>query len=74
LQHSSAANALARQDPSVCIFADHVRFALSPSSTRRLMGHSIDKPKYGDGYGLKMKLKYLQTIAFTSPESIRAAA
>jgi len=31
------------------------------------MGHTIDKPKYGDGYGLKLKLKYLQAIALTPP-------
>lgn len=31
-----------------------------------LMGHKIDKPKYGDGYGLRLKLKSIQAIAFTS--------
>ena len=30
-----------------------------------LMGHKIDKPKYGDGYGLRLKLKNIQAIAFT---------
>ena len=37
-----------------------------------LMGHKIDKPKYGDGYGLRLKLKNIQAIAFTSrPPSSR---
>ena len=31
-----------------------------------LMGHRTDKPKYGDGYGLRLKLKNIQAIAFTS--------
>ena len=30
-----------------------------------MMGHRTDKPKYGDGYGLGLKLKYLQLIALT---------
>jgi hypothetical protein len=30
-----------------------------------MMGHRTDKPKYGDGYALGLKLKYLQLIAFT---------
>ena len=29
-----------------------------------LMGHKIDKPRYGDGYGLRLKLKNIQAIAF----------
>ena len=29
-----------------------------------LMGHSTGKPKYGDGYGLQLKRKYLDAIAF----------
>ncbi|MGY4352147.1 hypothetical protein ACVWXM_008640 [Bradyrhizobium sp. GM7.3] len=28
-----------------------------------LMGHATGKPKYGDGYGLQLKAKYLQAIA-----------
>jgi hypothetical protein len=31
------------------------------------MGRTTAKPKYGDGYGLKLKLKYLHAIALTSP-------
>lgn len=30
-----------------------------------LMAHATGKPKYGDGYGLKLKAKYLQAIALT---------
>jgi integrase len=30
-----------------------------------LVGHATGKPKYGDGYGLKLKAKYLQAIALT---------
>jgi hypothetical protein len=40
-----------------------------------LMGHTTGKPKYRDGYGLKLKLKYLQAIALTPPPgTLRAAA
>jgi hypothetical protein len=31
--------------------------------TDELMGHASGKPKYRDGHGLKLKLKYLQMIA-----------
>ena len=33
-----------------------------------LMGHKIDKPKYGDGYGLRLKLKRIQAIAKVAAE------
>src|SRR5262249_9864703 len=39
-----------------------------------MMGHRTDKPKYGDGYGLALKLKYLQAIAFTSQAANISAA
>ena len=56
-------------------FKDRLKAVDTPTEMiDELMGHSTDKPKYGDGYGLKMKLQYLQAIAFTSPDSIRAAA
>jgi hypothetical protein len=38
-----------------------------------LMGHKTDKPKYGDGYGLRLKLKYIQAIAFKSAPALKAA-
>jgi integrase len=54
-------------------FKDRLKAAEAPEELiDELMGHSIDKPKYGDGYGLKVKLKWIQTIAFTAPESIAA--
>jgi len=30
-----------------------------------IVGHATGKPKYGDGYGLKLKAKYLNAIAMT---------
>ena len=36
-----------------------------------LMGHSNGKPRYGDGYGLKLKARYLASIALT-PSSTAA--
>jgi hypothetical protein len=39
-----------------------------------MMGHRTDKPKYGDGYGLGLKLKYLQLIALTPTAGVAAAA
>ena len=38
-----------------------------------LMGHTTAKPKYGDGYGLKLKLRYLSAIAL-SPVAPNAKA
>ena len=32
---------------------------------REMMGHATGKPRYGDGYGLKLKQKYLQAISLT---------
>jgi integrase len=39
-----------------------------------LMGHKIDKPKYDDGYGLRLKLKNIQAIAFTPRPAADKAA
>jgi integrase len=56
-------------------FKDRLKAAEAPEELiDELMGHAIDKPKYGDGYGLKLKLKYLQAIALTSPLPTAAAA
>ena len=33
-----------------------------------IMGHRSDKPKYGDGYGLGLKLKYCETRKGSGPE------
>jgi integrase len=48
-------------------FEDRMKAVEAPERLiDEMMGHAIDKPKYGDGYGLKLKLKYLQAIAFTA--------
>lgn len=49
-------------------FKDRLKAVEAPEELiDEMMGHCTDKPKYGDGYGLKLKLKYLQAIAFISP-------
>lgn len=35
-----------------------------------LMGHRTGKPKYGNGPGSELKLKFLQAIAFTVPSRL----
>ena len=48
-------------------FKDRLKAVEAPEELiDELMGHSTAKPKYGDGYGLKLKQKYIQAIAFTS--------
>lgn len=48
-------------------FKDRLKSAEAPEELiDELMGHTTDKPKYGDGYGLKQKQKHLRAIAFTS--------
>ncbi|MGM4887544.1 hypothetical protein [Tardiphaga sp. 11_C7_N12_6] len=52
---------------------DRLRNAECPDElTDELMGHASGKPKYGDGHGLKLKLKYLQMIAL-APADAEAA-
>lgn len=47
-------------------FKDRLKAAECPEEmVDELMGHSTGKPKYGDGYGLQLKAKYLQAIALT---------
>jgi len=47
-------------------FKDRLKTVLAPEElTDELMGHAIDKPKYGDGYGLKLKQQFIQAIALT---------
>jgi integrase len=56
-------------------FKDRLKAAEAPEELiDEMMGHATDKPKYGDGYGLKLKLKYLQAIALTPPLLTAAAA
>ncbi|WP_456655840.1 hypothetical protein [Bradyrhizobium sp. JR3.5] len=45
---------------------DRLKAAQCPEEmTDELMGHATGKPKYGDGYGLQLKAKYLKAIAIT---------
>ena len=47
-------------------FKDRLKAVEAPEElVDEMMGHRTDKPKYGDGYALGLKLKYLQLIAFT---------
>jgi integrase len=56
-------------------FKDRLKAVETPEELiDEMMGHAIDKPKYGDGYGLKLKLKYLQAICLTPPVLTEAAA
>ncbi|EHR03237.1 tyrosine-type recombinase/integrase [Bradyrhizobium sp. WSM471] len=59
-------------------FKDRLKAVEAPEELiDEMMGHRTDKPKYGDGYGLGLKLKYLNAIAFktkTAPATTVAAA
>jgi integrase len=45
-------------------FKDRLRDAEAPDElTDEMMGHTTGKPKYGDGHGLRVKLRYLREIA-----------
>lgn len=45
-------------------FKDRLREAEAPDEMKdELMGHDTRKPKYGDGHGLHLKLKYIERIA-----------
>jgi integrase len=47
-------------------FKDRLKAVEAPEELiDELMGHSTGKPKYGDGYGLKLKRKYIHAIALT---------
>jgi integrase len=55
-------------------FKDRLKDVEAPEEMiDELMGHKIDKPKYGDGYGLRLKFKRIQAIAFTPPRAAKAA-
>ena len=48
-------------------FKDRLKAAECPEEmVDELMGHTTGKPKYGDGYGLLLKARYIQSIALTS--------
>jgi integrase len=56
-------------------FKDRLKSVESPEELiDEMMGHTTAKPKYGDGYGLKLKLKYLQAIELRSSGSASAEA
>ena len=56
-------------------FKDRLKAVEAPEELiDELMGHSTGKPRYGDGYGLQLKRKYVQMIAFTPPLAAVAAA
>ena len=56
-------------------FKDRLKSVEAPEELiDEIMGHKTAKPKYGDGYGLKLKLKYLQAIELGSPRSASAEA
>jgi integrase len=56
-------------------FKDRLKAVEAPEELiDELMGHRTDKPQYGDGYGLKLKLKYLQAIALTSEAQANVVA
>jgi hypothetical protein len=47
-------------------FKDRLKAAECPEEmVDELMGHTTGKPKYGDGYGLLLKARYMQSIALT---------
>jgi integrase len=51
-------------------FKDRLKDAEAPEELiDELMGHTTTKPKYGDGYGLKLKLKFLSAIALSATTS-----
>jgi integrase len=56
-------------------FKDRLKAVEAPEELiDEMTGHRTDKPKYGDGYGLSLKLKYLQLIALTPTAGVAAAA
>jgi integrase len=47
-------------------FKDRLKAAECPEEMiDELMGHATGKPRYGDGYGLKLKQRYLRAISLT---------
>jgi len=52
-------------------FKDMLIAAEAPDSLiDSLMGHRTGKPKYGKGPPLELKLKFMQSIAFTAPSRL----
>jgi integrase len=56
-------------------FKDRLKSVEAPEELiDEMMGHTTAKPKYGDGYGLKLKLKYLQATELRLSRSASADA
>jgi integrase len=56
-------------------FKDRLKRVETPEELiDEMMGHTTAKPKYGDGYGLRLKLKYLRAIELGLPGSASADA
>jgi integrase len=55
-------------------FKDRLRDVETPDElTDEMMGHDTRKPKYGDGHGLRLKLKYISLVAL-APGMVLPAA
>ena len=55
-------------------FKDRLKAVEAPEELiDEMMGHRTDKPKYGDGYGLGLKLTYLHLSALTPTAGVAAA-
>lgn len=54
-------------------FKDRLRETEAPDELKdELMGHDTKKPKYGDGHGLHLKLKYIEKIALAPGMQVAA--
>jgi integrase len=52
-------------------FKDRLKSIEAPEELiDEMMGHTNSKPRYGDGYGLKLKVKYVEAIAFRPTKSM----
>lgn len=55
-------------------FKDRLREVGAPEELiDRLMGHKTDKPDYGEGHSIRLKLQWLRKIEFTTPAAAAAA-
>lgn len=77
MKHFKAHKLLPSDDHSIYSlrhsFKDRLKSILAPEELiDETMGHAIDKPKYGDGYGLQLKLQHIQAIALNSSAALTA--
>lgn len=55
-------------------FKDRLREVGAPEELiDRLMGHRTDKPDYGEGHSIRLKLQWLERIEFVTPNKIEEA-